>query len=224
MRSWLAATFSLLELPNPVLSADTLRTRGYSLLTAAIQAKSMLIEPSMLENPAYQRELHAMAATRSVAQAGLLGHGLFCFKTKAGVNFAHKQQLATATLSNTPKPLRAQKDKETAQADLRRKLDKLLKGLVAGIESARDLFLAKRDKCVANIPLPNVMDRGNGDVAMASSAEATATKQAQADVRYYNKAIEVLDAFLTNFDTNNAVMLLTDLAALQDLFINGGLV
>ncbi|KAM0789850.1 hypothetical protein ACM66B_006697 [Microbotryomycetes sp. NB124-2] len=81
MRSLLAATFSSLKLPDPVLSADTLQTRGYSLLTAAIRAKLMLIE-SMLKSPAYQQELHAMAATQSVAQAGLLGHGLFCFKTK----------------------------------------------------------------------------------------------------------------------------------------------
>ncbi|KAM0787489.1 hypothetical protein ACM66B_003563 [Microbotryomycetes sp. NB124-2] len=221
MRSLLAATFSSLKLPKPVLSKETLRTRGYSLITAAIRAKLMLIELSMLKSPAYQQELHAMAATQLVAQAGLLSNGMFRFKTKARVDFEHKQQLATATCSNTPEPSRAQKDKATARAELRHKLDKLLKGLVAGIESARELFLAKRDKCVANIPLPNDMDGGNGNVAMASSAEATATKQAQADVCYYNKAIKVLDAFLTNFCTNNAVMLLTDSAALQDPFING---
>ncbi|KAM0789083.1 hypothetical protein ACM66B_003143 [Microbotryomycetes sp. NB124-2] len=36
MRSLLAAAFLSLKLPNPVLSADTLRPKGYSLLTAAI--------------------------------------------------------------------------------------------------------------------------------------------------------------------------------------------
>ncbi|KAM0790755.1 hypothetical protein ACM66B_004606 [Microbotryomycetes sp. NB124-2] len=221
MRSLLAATFLSLKLPDPVLSANTLWTRGYSLPTAAIQAKLMLIELSMLESPAYQQELHAMAATQLVAQAGLLSRGMFRFKTKAGVNFAHEQQLATATLSSTPKPPCAQKDKATAQADLQRKLDKLLKGLVAGIESARELFLAKHDKCVASIPLPNNMDRGNRNMAMALSAEAKATKQAQADVCYCNTAIEVLDTFLTNFGTNTTVMLLTDSEALNDPSING---
>ncbi|KAM0789411.1 hypothetical protein ACM66B_000238 [Microbotryomycetes sp. NB124-2] len=221
MRSLLAATFLSLKLPDPVLSKETLRTRGYSLITAAIQAKLMLIELSMLESPAYQQELHAMAATQSVAEAGLLSNGMFCFKTKAGVDFEHKQQLATATCSNTPEPSQAQKDEATARAELRRELDELLKGLVAGIESARELFLAKRDRCAANIPLPTDLDKGNGDVSMASSAEAAATRQAQADVRYYNKAVEVLDACLANFGINSTVMLLTDSEALNDPFING---
>ncbi|KAM0786731.1 hypothetical protein ACM66B_002170 [Microbotryomycetes sp. NB124-2] len=166
-------------------------------LEAAAHVAFSQARHNMLESPAYQRELHAMAATQLVAQAGLLSNGMFCFKTKAG------------------------KDKATARAELRCELDELLKGLVAGIESARELFLAKRDKCAADIPLPTNLDEGNGDVSMALSAEAAATRQAQADVRYYNKAVEVLDAFLANFGIDSTVMLLTDSEALNDPFING---